>query len=110
MYFAVEKKKKINKKKKLVLQSVGDQHISEVTVIRFRCSSARIEKFGEFFFWEMKCHPACPFSIARSLQGRQAKRSGCSSCSSSCGGGRSAERGGWEEKVEVKEDRGESRG
>jgi hypothetical protein len=27
-----------------------------------------------------------------------------------CGGGRSAERGGWEEKVEVKEDRGESRG
>jgi hypothetical protein len=41
---------------------------------------------------------------------RKEERYGCSSCSSSCGGGRSAERGGWEEKVEVKEDRGESRG
>ena len=78
----------------LVLRSVGDQHVSEATVIRFRCSSERIEKFGEFFFWEMKCHPVCPFSIARSPQGRQAKRSGCSSCSSSCGGGRRAEGGG----------------
>jgi hypothetical protein len=35
----------------------------------------------------MKCHPVCPFSIARSPQGPQAKRSGCSSCFPSCGGG-----------------------
>jgi hypothetical protein len=33
-------------------------------VIRFRCSFERIEKFGRSF-WEMKCHPVCPFSIAR---------------------------------------------
>jgi hypothetical protein len=32
-------------------------------VIRFRCSSERIDKFGGSFFWEMKCHPVCPFSI-----------------------------------------------
>ena len=29
------------------------------------CSSDRIEKFGGSFFWEMKCHPMCPFMIAR---------------------------------------------
>jgi hypothetical protein len=34
-------------------------------VIRFRCSSEWIEKFGGSFFWEMKCHPMCPFMIAR---------------------------------------------
>jgi hypothetical protein len=33
-------------------------------VIRFRGLSERIEKFGGCF-WEMKCHPVCPFSIAR---------------------------------------------
>ena len=49
----------------LVLLSVGDQHVSEATVIRFRCSSERIKKFGGSFFWEMKCHPVCPFSIVR---------------------------------------------
>jgi hypothetical protein len=49
----------------LVLRSVGDQHVSEAMVIRFRCSSERIEKFGGSFFWKMKCHPVCPFSIAR---------------------------------------------
>ena len=49
----------------LVLRSVGDQHASEATVICFRCSSERIEKFGGSFFWELKCHPVCPFSIAR---------------------------------------------
>jgi hypothetical protein len=49
----------------LVLLFVGDQHVSEMLVIRFRCSSERIEKFGRSFFWEMKCHPVCPFSIAR---------------------------------------------
>ena len=49
----------------LVLRSVGEQHVSEATVIRFRCSSERIEIFGGSFFWEMKCHPVCPFSIAR---------------------------------------------
>ena len=49
----------------LVLRSVGDQHVSEATVIRFRCSSEWIEKFGGSFFWEMKCHPMCPFMIAR---------------------------------------------
>ena len=48
-----------------VLRSDGDQYVSEATVIRFRCSSEGIEKFGGFFFWEMKCHPLCPFSIAR---------------------------------------------
>ena len=41
----------------LVLRSVGDQQASEARVIRFRCSSDRIEKFGGSFFWEMKCHP-----------------------------------------------------
>ena len=49
----------------LVLRSVGDQHVSEATVIRFLCSSERIEKFGGTFLWEMKCHSVCPFSIAR---------------------------------------------
>ena len=49
----------------LVLRCIGDQHVSEATVIRFRCSSERIEKFGGFSFWEMKCYPVCPFSIAR---------------------------------------------
>jgi hypothetical protein len=49
----------------LAFRSVGDQHVSEATVIRFRCSSERIEKFGGSLFWEMKCHPLCPFSIAR---------------------------------------------
>jgi len=49
----------------LVLRSAGDQHASEATVICFRCSSERIEEFGGLFFWEMKCHPVCPFSIAR---------------------------------------------
>jgi hypothetical protein len=49
----------------LVLRSVGDQHVSEATVIHFLCSSERIEKFGRTFLWEMKCHPVCPFSIAR---------------------------------------------
>jgi hypothetical protein len=34
-------------------------------VIRFWCSSERIEKFGGYFFWEMKCRPVCPFSITR---------------------------------------------
>jgi hypothetical protein len=48
-----------------VVRSVGDQHVSEAMVIRFRCSSERIEKFGGSFFWKMKCHPVCPFSIAR---------------------------------------------
>ena len=47
----------------LVLRSVGDQHVSEATVIRFRCSSKRIEKFGESFFWEMKCHPVYSVSL-----------------------------------------------
>jgi hypothetical protein len=51
----------------LVLRSVGDQHVSEAMVIRFRCSSERIEKFGGSFFWERKCHPVCSFSIARVL-------------------------------------------
>jgi hypothetical protein len=49
----------------LVLRSVGDQHVSEATVIRFRCSSERIETFGGSLFWEMKCHPVCLFTIAR---------------------------------------------
>ena len=49
----------------LVLWFVGDQHASEATVIRFRCSSERVEKFCGSFFWEMKYHPVCPFSIAR---------------------------------------------
>ena len=49
----------------LVLRSVGDQHVYGATVIRFRCSSERIQKFGRSFFWEMKCHPVCPFSIVR---------------------------------------------
>ena len=49
----------------LVLRSVGDQHVSEATVIRFRWSSEQIEKLGGLFFWEMKCHPGRPFSIAR---------------------------------------------
>jgi hypothetical protein len=34
-------------------------------VMRFRCSSERIKKIGGSFCWEMKCHPVCPFSIAR---------------------------------------------
>jgi len=33
----------------LALRSVGDQHASEARVIRFWCSSERIEKFGGFF-------------------------------------------------------------
>ena len=49
----------------LVLRSIGDQHVSEATVIRFRYSSERIKKFDGSFFWEMKCHPVFPFSIAR---------------------------------------------
>jgi hypothetical protein len=48
----------------LVLLSVGDQYVSEETVIRFRCSSERVEKCGGSFFWKMKCHPVCSFSIA----------------------------------------------
>jgi hypothetical protein len=42
----------------LVLRSVGNQHVSEATVIRFRCSSERIEKFGGSFLWEIKCVPS----------------------------------------------------
>ena len=49
----------------LVLRSAGDQHLSEAMVIRFWCSSERIETFGGSFFWEMKCRPVCPFSITR---------------------------------------------
>jgi hypothetical protein len=49
----------------IVLRCVGDHHVFEATVIRFRCWSIRIEKIGGSFFWEMKCHPVCPFSIAR---------------------------------------------
>ena len=48
----------------LVLRSVGDQHASDARMRRFRCSSERIEQFGGSFFWEMKYHPVCPFSIA----------------------------------------------
>ena len=42
----------------LVLRSVGDQHVSEVTVIRFRCSSERIKKFGGSFFLGNKMPPS----------------------------------------------------
>jgi hypothetical protein len=48
-----------------LLRSGGNQQASEARVIRFWCSCDRIEKFAGSFFWEMKCHPVCPFSIAR---------------------------------------------
>jgi hypothetical protein len=50
-------------------------------VIRFRCSSEWIEKFGGSFFWEMKCHQCVPlwsqeFVLTTKLWARFSTRAG----------------------------------
>jgi hypothetical protein len=44
----------------VVLRSVDDQDVGETAVIRFRCVSQRIEKFGGSHEGNMKRHPLLP--------------------------------------------------
>jgi hypothetical protein len=50
----------------VVLRSViDDQEVGETEVIRFRCVSQRIEKFGGSHEWKVKHHPVTPATVGR---------------------------------------------
>ena len=49
----------------VVLRSIDDQDVSEMAVIRFRCVSQRIEKFGECHEGKVKRHPMTSATVAR---------------------------------------------
>ena len=48
----------------VVLRSVDDQDVDEMAVIRFRCASQRIEKFGGSHERKVKCHPVTSSTVA----------------------------------------------
>ena len=49
----------------VVLRSVDDQDVGETAVIRFRCVSQRIEKFGGSHEGKVKRHPVTSATVAR---------------------------------------------
>jgi hypothetical protein len=48
-----------------ILRSVDDQDVGETVVIRFRCVSQRIEKFGGSHEGKVKRHPVTSATVAR---------------------------------------------
>ena len=49
----------------VVLRSVDDQDVGETAVIRFRCVSQRIEKFGGSHEGKVKRHPVTSATVVR---------------------------------------------